>query len=162
MIDAGVTALLWFDAIGCGLLAGLFFAFSAFIMAALRRAGPAVGIAAMNSINDTILRSLFMPLFWGTTLASLALSVIAFFDLSATAAKAMLAGGLVLLLGMFVCTVAIEVPLNNELTSADGESEASLGIWRRYLTQWTRWNHVRTIACAVSCALFVWALVERG
>ena len=27
-----ITGLLWFSAVGCGLLAGLYFAFSAFIM----------------------------------------------------------------------------------------------------------------------------------
>lgn len=35
-----VPGLLWFSAIGCGLLAGLYFAFSTFIMTAL---GPASG-----------------------------------------------------------------------------------------------------------------------
>jgi uncharacterized membrane protein len=70
------TALLWFCALGCGLMAGLYFAFSVFIMSALDRLGPAAGAAAMNSINAVILRSLFMPIFLLTSLASLALSVI--------------------------------------------------------------------------------------
>src|SRR5262245_27289109 len=67
------TALLWFAAIGCGLLAGLYFAFSTFIMSALGRIQQVHGVSAMNSINSTILHSLFMPFFFGTTLASLLL-----------------------------------------------------------------------------------------
>lgn len=162
MIDIATTALLWFGAIGCGMMAGLYFAFSAFVMAALRRAGPAVGIAAMNSINTVILRSLFMPLFWGTTLAGAALVVIALSGWNASAAGAMFAGGGVYVLGMFVCTIVFNVPLNNALQAVDAGSDAALPVWQRYLTQWTRWNHVRTIACAVSCALFIWTLIERG
>ena len=60
-----------FPLIGCGLIAGLYFAFSAFIMTALGRIGQAAGITAMNAINAVIVQSLFMPLFLGTTVASL-------------------------------------------------------------------------------------------
>ncbi|XIA62827.1 hypothetical protein ACFIOY_25830 [Bradyrhizobium sp. TZ2] len=35
MMQTFITGLLWFSAIGCGLLAGLYFAFSTFIMTAL-------------------------------------------------------------------------------------------------------------------------------
>jgi len=161
MIPASTTMLLWFNAIGCGLMAGLFFAFSTFIMKALGRIAPAAGIAAMNSINDGILRSLFMPLFWSTTVASAALAVLAIAVWNEAGAKAMLTGGVVYLLGMFVCTVAIEVPLNNQLKSS-ADSESTLSMWRRYLVLWTKWNHVRTVSCVLSCALFIWALVERG
>ena len=75
MLQAVVTGLLWFAAIGCGLLAGLYFAFSTFIMTALGRIGQVSGIMAMNAINAVIVQSLFMPLFLGTTLASLLLAI---------------------------------------------------------------------------------------
>jgi uncharacterized membrane protein len=143
LIDVVTTALLWFTALGCGVMAGIYFAFSAFIMAALRRAIPAVGIAAMNSINVVILRSPFMPLFWGTTLASVALAAIALSGWNDVAAQAMFAGGAVYVLGMFVCTVVFNVPLNNALQAVDAGSDAALPVWQRYLSQWTRWNHGR-------------------
>lgn len=161
LIDVVTTVLLWFAALGCGVMAGVYFAFSFFIMAALRRAGPAVGIAAMNSINVVILRSLFMPLFWGTTLASTALAVIALSNWNDTAAATMFAGGAIYVLGMFVCTIAFNVPLNNALQAVDAGGDASLPVWQRYLSQWTRWNNVRTVACVAACALFIQALVER-
>lgn len=158
-MDLGITLLLWFNAIGCGLIAGLYFAFSAFIMTALGRIEPAGGIAAMNSINEIILRSLFMPLFWGTTLASVALVVAALVGWHEPGAIAMLVGGVVYFVGMFVCTIAFNVPLNNALAAAGPARDTS--VWQRYLTDWTRWNHVRTIACTVACALFIYALIER-
>src|SRR5215472_2944444 len=94
--------LLWFSAIGCGLLAGVYFAFSAFVMTSLARITPAVGIAAMNSINVEIVRSLFMPIFLGTTLTSATVAVLAFFRWGEPGSIAMLAGGVMYVLGMFV------------------------------------------------------------
>ena len=160
-IASAATVLLWFAAIGSGLLAGLFYAFSAFIMSALRRAGANVGIDAMNAINDTILRSSFMPLFLGTTLASAALIAIALLQWGGAGTMAMLSGGLLLVLGMFACTMFANVPLNNALKAA-GSGEHALPVWQRFLDQWTRWNHVRTAACTLACILFVLALVQRA
>ena len=157
-----VDALLWFAAIGCGLLGGLFFAFSAFVMRALGSLDPPVGIAAMNAINRDILRSWFMPLFWGTTLAALALAVLGALHWRQPGAMAMLAAGVVHVLGMFVCTVAIEVPQNNRLQAVDHGSTAALVVWQHYLSKWTAWNHVRTLACLLSAASCVLALVERA
>src|SRR5689334_8501515 len=75
-----ITVLLWLAAIGCGVIGGLYFAFSTFIMTALDRAGAVTGTVAMNSINVVILQSLFMPLFWATTLACLVLAVLGGFQ----------------------------------------------------------------------------------
>jgi uncharacterized membrane protein len=150
------TALLWFCALGCGLMAGLYFSFSVFIMSALDRLGPASGAAAMNSINTVILRSLFMPVFMLTSLASLVLAVIGIVRWGQSHAALLLAGGLVYFIGMFVVTMVFNVPLNNQLqASRPGDVETT---WRRYLVSWTRWNHVRTLASLVASALFIAAL----
>lgn len=153
------TTLLWFSAIGCGLIAGLYFAFSTFIMTALDRIGPAQGAAAMNSINSTILGSLFMPLFFGTTIAAAVLAVLALFRWGEPGMMIMLAGGLIYVVGMFICTVVYNVPLNNELARA-GPSSAEL--WARYLRDWTFWNHVRTVASTSAMALFIAAILARA
>lgn len=47
---AFTTALLWLSAIGCGLIAGLYFAFSTTIMRALGQLEPQAGMVAMVSI----------------------------------------------------------------------------------------------------------------
>lgn len=94
MMQPLVTLLLWFALIACGLLAGVYFAFSAFVMAALDQIDRPAGIAAMNAINRVILRSAFMPLFLGSTLAALALAILGLQDLAAPGGAAMLAGGL--------------------------------------------------------------------
>lgn len=41
-------------ALGCGLIAGVFFAFSTFVMKGLARIPTEAGVAAMQSINVTV------------------------------------------------------------------------------------------------------------
>lgn len=161
MTQLVITTLLWVSAIGCGLMAGVYFAFSTFIMTALGRIPQAHGVSAMQSINAVILQSLFMPLFWGTTLAALVLAILALFRLSEPAAMAMLAAGILYVVGMFVLTLVFNVPLNNTLDAVDPASADAAAVWARYLKDWTFWNHVRTVASAAACALFVAALVTR-
>lgn len=161
MMHATTTALLWFSAIGCGLLAGLYFAFSTFIMGALGRIEPSAGIAAMNSINAMILRSSFMPLFMGSSLAALILAGIALFQWQQPGSAAILAGGAIYVIGMFVCTMALNVPLNDELAAVDPARIEADDVWARYLRDWTLWNHVRTVASIAAMALFIHAIASR-
>ena len=51
-----VFVLTLLAALGRALMAGTFFAFSAFVMCALGRLRPATGIAAMRSINVVVIR----------------------------------------------------------------------------------------------------------
>ena len=161
MLDFIIAPLLWFCALGCALVAGLFFAFSAFIMTALGRIEPQAGIAAMNAINSDILRSFFMPVFLGTTLASATLAVLALLELGRPGAMAMLAGGAVYVLGMFIVTMAFNVPLNNKLAAADPAASDSAPVWTEYVKVWTSWNHARTLASIIAVALFIAAIAAR-
>jgi uncharacterized membrane protein len=161
MLQPVITGLLWFSAIGCGLLGGLYFAFSTFIMAALGRVAQASGIMAMNAINVVIVQSLFMPLFIGTTLSSLVLAITAVLRWGQPGATAMLVGGVLYVVGMFVCTAVIHVPMNDALAAVDPASTEAASLWARYLTDWTLWNHVRTISSTLACTLFIWAIAAR-
>jgi uncharacterized membrane protein len=161
MVQHLTTGLLWFAAIGCGLMAGLYFAFSAFIMTALERIEPAHGISAMNSINAVILRSLFMPLFFGTTIGSMTLLVFALLNLNDPGSIAMLTGGAIYVVGMFLCTIVFNVPLNNALAAVDPPTPAAVAVWKRYLKDWTLWNHVRTICSTMATALYIAAIAAQ-
>ncbi len=156
MVNVAISVLLWFSAIGCGLLAGIYFAFSAFVMRALDRTGAGTGTAAMNAINVEIVRSAFMPLFLGTTATSAVLALLALLRWSKPGSLVMLLGGVLYVFGMFGVTMAFNVPLNNTLAKVGaGEVDA---VWPHYLDVWTRWNHVRTLASAAASALFIAAL----
>jgi len=158
------TGLLWFSAIGCGLMAGIYFAFSTFIMAAFGRLGQAAGIAAMNAINVDIVRSLFMPLFLGTTVAGAALVVMGTLRVSEPGAVSMIAGGGLYVIGMFVVTMVFNVPLNNHLDTVDpaGLSVAAAAReWRAYFSTWTAWNHARTLTAFIGAAVMLVGLRHR-
>jgi uncharacterized membrane protein len=124
-------------------------------MRALEQSGGA-GAEVMRTINRVILRSSFMPLFFGSTALAAAAVVIGLWRVPHPAAGLMVAGGLVYVAGMFGCTVAFNVPLNQRL---DKTPEA---VWPRYLRVWTNWNHLRTVACVVAGVLFVLALLAQG
>ncbi|KVU51070.1 hypothetical protein WK68_28720 [Burkholderia ubonensis] len=153
--------LLWFSAIGCGLMAGVYFAFSTFVMTSLGRLAPAAGVAAMNAINVDIVRSLFMPVFLGTTLASLALAILALLNRSEPGAIWIVAGGAIYVIGMFVVTMVFNVPLNDALSATDASSAEGAAFWARYLRDWTVWNHARTVASTAACGLFIAAPAAR-
>lgn len=155
-----ISALLWFSAIGCGLIAGLYFAFSTTIMRALGQLEPQAGMVAMVSINDTILRGAFLPLFFGTSLAALCLLVLLALNVSRQDAVLIGAAALVYLVGMFGCTVVFNVPLNNALASAVTGADA-VAQWTLYLRDWTMWNHVRTVSSTLAAILFTAALATR-
>jgi uncharacterized membrane protein len=131
-------------------------------MTALARLPQAEGIGAMQSINRVILRSPFMPLFFATTVASLVLAIMAIVRFGEPGAMAMLAGGIIYVAGMFLCTAVCNVPLNNGLDAVDRASSEADAVWIHYLRVWTRWNHVRTIACTLSCGLFIAAIVASA
>ena len=154
------SGLLWFSALGCGLMAGVYFAFSTFIMTSLGRLDQAAGIAAMNAINVDIVRSLFMPLFLGTTVAGAALVVMGALRLSEPGAASMIAGGGLYVVGMFVVTIVFNVPLNDALAAQQPAAPAAGAVWATYLRDWVFWNHVRTVASLVASALFVGALAS--
>jgi uncharacterized membrane protein len=62
-IDGLVFVLAFVSALGSSLVAGIFFAFSNFVMKALARVPPAQGIAAMQSINVVVLNRWFSRFF---------------------------------------------------------------------------------------------------
>src|SRR5689334_24556174 len=60
-------------ALGCGLVAGIFFAFSNFVMPAIDRQPRSSAIATMQAINVVVLNRGFLALFVGTALGCLLL-----------------------------------------------------------------------------------------
>jgi len=134
------------------LIGGVYFTFSGFVMQSLAQSGEA-GMKVMTSINRVILRSTFMPLFFGSTLLSAACGVLGLFHLAEPSGWLMLAGSVIFVAGMFGVTAAFNVPLNNRL------NQTPESVWPAYLTTWTAWNHLRTLACIVAGSLFLAALL---
>ena len=151
-------ALTFLSALGTGLVAGIFFAFSAFIMTALGRLTPEGGISAMQSINVVVLNPVFFFVFFGTAVLSLVLAIAALIGWSGASAPYLLAGSLLYLIGTILVTIVFNVPLNNRLASVSAKSAEGASVWKRYLSAWTAWNHVRTAASLAASASFIMAL----
>src|SRR5687767_15005172 len=104
MIDQLFFAVTLLAALGCGLIAGVFFAFSAFIMKALDRIMPSQGIAAMQSINIAVLNPWFLGVFVGTAVICGVALVLSVFQWSAPSAACLFVGSLFYLVGTFFVT----------------------------------------------------------
>ncbi|MCQ6559564.1 anthrone oxygenase family protein [Paenibacillus mendelii] len=162
MIERILPILTFFSAMGSGLIAGLFFAFSVFMMTALARLPSAQGIAAMQSINVTILNPLFGLVFTGTAVACLFLAITSCFRLGEAGTGYLLIGSLSYLIGSFLVTIVFNVPLNDSLAAIDPSAEGSSGQWARYIASWMPWNHVRTVATLAALASFFMAFRLSG
>lgn len=146
-------------AIGSGIIAGAFFAFSTFIMAAFARIPAEQGIAAMNSINVTIVRSPFMLLFVPTAILCVVIAVLAVMQWRGGASGLMLTGAALYIVASFISTIVFNVPMNDALAKVSGSGAEATALWSAYLQDWTWWNHVRTGASLLACVAFVRALM---
>lgn len=143
------TTLSMLAAIGSGLNAGLFFIFSNTIMRSFDHLPAAGAVAAMNSINRVILNPLFFLVFFGTALVCLVLLV------GRLDSPLVVVGSLLYLIGSIGVTMVCNVPLNDKLAKVSPSADDMETQWHGYRGPWTRWNHVRTLACFLAMTAFV-------
>ncbi|WP_089728707.1 anthrone oxygenase family protein [Modicisalibacter muralis] len=148
----GVLTLL--AALGCGLVAGVFFTFSTFVMQALFRLPAHEGIAAMQSINIVVLNPWFLGTFFGTGAICVLLIVLALVSEAGFSAAFGVLGSALYLVGTLGVTIVCNVPRNQALAKLDPKAPDSVAHWDDYVRNWTRWNHVRTIAALLAAAVF--------
>ena len=149
---AGVCAAL----LGSAIVGGMFYAFSSFVMKALARVAPEHGVPAMNAINVVVINPSFMLVFAGTALLSAVLAVAAVLSWSAPGSALVLVGALLYAFGTFGVTMARNQPMNLRLGALP--LEQALGYWPLYVSDWLRWNHLRTAASLLATAAFMAAL----
>jgi uncharacterized membrane protein len=146
-------------ALGSGIVGGVFFTFSGFVMKALARLRPPQGIAAMQSINVVAVTPPLMTALFGTALACVAIAGDALLRWREPAAMLRLVGSGVYLVGAVLVTMVYNVPRNNALAAVDPDSDDGARQWARYVPGWTFWNSVRAVAAIVAAAAFTLALV---
>jgi uncharacterized membrane protein len=151
-------ALTLFAALGCGLVAGVFFAFSAFVMKALARLPPGEGIAAMQSINVAVLNPWFLGAFFGTAAACVLALISSLLRWHEPGTVYLLVGSVLYLMGSLLVTIVFNVPRNESLASLTPADPNGPRLWTGYVASWTAWNHVRTAASLAAAASFSVAL----
>ena len=133
-----------------GVMSGTYFAFSIIVMPVFKQLPVDVASNVMKKINSDILKSIFMLIFWLSTLSAVFLIV-------SSTNWLMVVSGAVYIAGMFCVTALCNVPLNKQL--ADAVTKNMDEVWTHYLKYWTAWNHIRTLCSFISFALSVVALV---
>lgn len=158
MSDEVVFVVRFCSAIGCGLMAGLFFAFSVAVMRGLTRIPAAQGMAAMQSINVVILNPIFFTAFFGTAALCLAVLISSWPRWGEAGAGVSAAGAALYLVGNILITVVFNVPMNDALASTASDHPEAAATWAVYLTRWTAWNHVRTVTALAAAILLTLGL----
>ncbi|MFE6523512.1 DUF1772 domain-containing protein [Streptomyces sp. NPDC057794] len=158
MIDGPYFWLTVLGVLGTGLVAGVFCGFSTFVMRGLATLPPAQGVAAMQAINGAAVTPPFMAVFLGTAVLCAVTAVVTFVLWPDRGAVELQVGSALYLFGSFGLTVVANVPRNEALARLrPGTSEAA-AYWPAYVREWTRWNHIRTVASAGAALAYVQAL----
>ena len=158
MMNNFIFVLTLLAALGCAMMAGVFFAFSAFVMKALARLPAQQGIGAMQAINVAAVTFAFMAALFGTAAACGALAVWALFAWDERFVPYLLVGSSLYLIGTILLTIAYHVPRNEALARVEPHSVEAESHWKRYLSGWTAWNHLRAAAALAAAATLTIAL----
>ncbi|NOT67061.1 MAG: DUF1772 domain-containing protein [Methylophilaceae bacterium] len=152
-ITSLLPTLVFIAAIGSGLVAGIFFSFSNFVISALNRLQPRQSIAAMQAINVAVLNPLFFSVFFGTGAVCLLVIMLSLLSWSPPSAIFLIIGSLLYLVGTVLVTMRRNVPLNKVLANLSIGSTEDVEHWDNYYIKWTYWNHVRTVAALMAAIM---------
>ncbi|MEM8580316.1 MAG: anthrone oxygenase family protein [Pseudomonadota bacterium] len=148
--------LVQFSVLAYALVAGVFLAFSDFIMRSLASTEGNGGAEAMQIINREVFRWIFMALFLGMSGVSVFLAGYAWVALEGQEGALVLLAALVYLVGCFGVTIVFNVPMNEAFAGMELNSKGTRSYWfETYLPRWTFWNSVRSGAAALSAALLL-------
>lgn len=162
MLNSIIALPLFIASLSAGLMAGVYLAFSTFIMRSFDQLGAVQAADAMNTVNEVILRSWFMALFFGSTLLYAVLAGYAVFAADLAGRWWLFAAGLIYVVGMFLFTALFNVPLNNRLAAAGVDDSTRVEAWKHYFVYWTRWNHLRAICSLITAAISIQYLVSQA
>jgi len=162
MSEQTVRVMTMVALLGCALVAGVFFAFSTFVMKGLGYLPAARGAEAMNAINVAAPTAGLMMAMFGTALVCLVLGGASFARMGTENAAVYRVVGCAVYMVTILVTIFYHVPHNDALAALDPASAEGMAYWKDYLVHWTAWNHVRTVAPLAAAALLAIALRKAG
>ena len=147
-----------------GAMFGFFFAWVCSTMWGLDAADPEIAVAAMQAMNASVRNWVFAPAFFGTPVLSMATALAALKVQERRVAICFALACLLYVLGAFVPTIAVNVPLNEVLASAGTPLETAQAqeAWGNYSAPWQVWNTVRAVASGIALALAGWGLLSMS
>lgn len=157
---------LWFftvievSVIACGLVSGVFLAFSDFIMRSLDGSEKAAGVEVMQVINREVFRTVFMFLLIGMSILFPLIAGYAYYSISGPTAGLIMTGGTVYFFGVFVVSIFFNIPMNERLDKQEYAGAEAATYWSNvYFPRWTFWNYVRAISSSGAAVCFLVACI---
>ena len=151
-----------FLALWAMLVGGVFKGFSEFIMKGLAQADSGSGIEAMQHINRVVLRTEFVFAIMALAAITPMFAAYALFACEGAPAALIALAAAVYVPAVFLVTMLGNVPINNRLDALRPASGEAARFWPHYVRRWTRLNHIRTLGCIVTGALYALAALELG
>jgi uncharacterized membrane protein len=147
-----------------GLMAGVFGVYAHAVMPGLGTTDDRTFVGAFQSIDRAIVNPWFMPAFLGALVLTGAAALVRLLG-ERDAVVGWLVAAFVLYLAVFVITVGVHVPLNDEIKAAGSpDAIADLAAVRERFDEagWARWNVVRAVASTAAFGCLAWALIAYG
>jgi uncharacterized membrane protein len=144
-------------AVSSGLLGGVLFGFSSFVMPALRRIPACHGVSAMQSINRQATSAAFGSLMAASVVLAAGVGGQAVLDRDEAGARWVVVGSLCVAMAAAI-TVGFNVPRNNRLATFDAVTPEAARYWSTFLAEWILANHLRTALCVAASSFYTVAL----
>jgi uncharacterized membrane protein len=149
--------------VAMGLIAGLYFAWGVAVMPGLGELDDRAFVDAAQELDDAIRN----PLFFATFLAALVLPGVALYvqrGLGPRQATPWIIAALILYGIGFLTTMAINEPLNNDLTDAGDPSRIAdvAGVRDDFEDPWMVWHIIRTVLSTAALGALAYALLLHG
>jgi uncharacterized membrane protein len=150
--------------IAMGLMAGVFGIYAHAIMPGLRTTDDRTFVGAFQQIDRAFINPWFMASFLGALVLTVLAAALHVRE-DGRSALPWIVAALILYVLAFVVTIAVNVPLNDELKAAgDPDRIADLAAVREQFdeSKWARWNVARAVATTAAFGCLAWALVLHG
>jgi uncharacterized membrane protein len=147
-----------------GLMAGVFGVYAHSIMRGLTKTDDRTFVGAFREIDRAIINPLFMLAFLGA-LVFTGIAALLYLRDDDHSVLPWVAAAFGLYLATVVITIAVHVPLNDDLKAAgDPDRIADLAAVRDafHETRWVAWNIVRAVATTAAFVCLTWTLVLHG
>jgi len=148
-------------AVVTGLIAGVYYAFACSVMLGLGASGDRTFIEAMQNINKKIENPVFFLTFFGAlVLPAWALRTFR----HDRRLRLWIAAGLVLYTLGLITTMAVNIPLNNQLAAAGVPAKIAdpAAVRARFEDTWNMWNIARALLSTGAAACLARALLIAG
>jgi uncharacterized membrane protein len=146
-----------------GLAAGVFGLYAHTIMRGLGKTDDRTFVGAFQAIDRAIMNPLWMLTFFGALLLS-GLAAVLYLREDDGGVLPWVVAALVLYALVVVITMAVHVPLNDDIKAAGDPARIDVATVRAafHETRWVAWNVVRTLASTAAFGCLTWALVLHG